>query len=411
MSPIPLVSSGADGISLLHALIKDIDSKQVAKRSLFSGLPFEIGPGLQISVKGYNIIHKQAPARSCFVYLEGEEAKIAHGNTIRTAGNDTAELSKSDIRKAYKFGGDAVLFTPEEQLKLKYFGAPGLRIIGFKPLDMLPHWASMKKSTFIYPSDDDFIGSTRVFTALWKKLLQDKKMGLGWFIARKNAKPLLVAIIPSAERIDELTGAQLVPQGLWLYQLPFADDIRSAPEQPSLIEAPDSLINEMRKVIQQLQLPKATYDPSRYPNPALQWHYRILQAMALDEEVPSVPDDKTKPKYRQIDKRAGEFVSNWASILDKEINKFDHFRRSAGGTNGTKRELDNGSEPPSKRSKAEKADLADMSKEDLKALVVSGNLAKSTVAVLKDFCAVKGLSTGGKKADLVERVEQWVEDN
>lgn len=37
---------------------------------------------------------------------------------------------------------------------------------------------------------------------------------------------------------------------------------------------------------------------------ALQWHYRILQAMALDEDIPDKPDDKTIPKYRQIDKVA-----------------------------------------------------------------------------------------------------------
>lgn len=35
---------------------------------------------------------------------------------------------------------------------------------------------------------------------------------------------------------------------------------------------------------------------------ALQWHYRILQALALDEDHPGNPEDKTVPKYRQIDK-------------------------------------------------------------------------------------------------------------
>lgn len=35
---------------------------------------------------------------------------------------------------------------------------------------------------------------------------------------------------------------------------------------------------------------------------ALQWHYRILQALALDEDLPEKPEDKTIPKYKQIDK-------------------------------------------------------------------------------------------------------------
>jgi ATP-dependent DNA helicase 2 subunit 1 len=57
----------------------------------------------------------------------------------------------------------------------------------------------------------------------------------------------------------------------------------------------------MRKVVQQLQLPKAIYDPGKYPNPSLQWHYKILQAIALDEELPEIPEDKTVPRYRQIE--------------------------------------------------------------------------------------------------------------
>lgn len=35
---------------------------------------------------------------------------------------------------------------------------------------------------------------------------------------------------------------------------------------------------------------------------ALQWHYQILQAMALEEDLPEKPTDRTVPKYRQIDK-------------------------------------------------------------------------------------------------------------
>lgn len=48
---------------------------------------------------------------------------------------------------------------------------------------------------------------------------------------------------------------------------------------------------------------------------ALQWHYRILQAMALEEDIPEKPDDKTIPKYRQIDKvRSIQSYSPFASF-------------------------------------------------------------------------------------------------
>jgi ATP-dependent DNA helicase 2 subunit 1 len=298
--PTNLTSSGADGIPLLNSLISDINSKQVLKRALFSSLPFEIGPGFRISVKGYNIIQKQEPAPSSFIYLDGERAQIVAGETTKIADDTAQTVEKAEIKKAYKFAGDTVFFTPEEQKELKNFGPPILRIIGFKPQSMLPDWASVKKSTFIYPSEEDYVGSTRVFAALWQKLLKDKKMGVAWHIPRRNASPTLVAILPSTETVDEQTGGQVIPQGLWLYPLPFADDIRQTPDCPTPVVAPDNLVDAMRKVVQQLQLPKATYDPRKYPNPSLQWHYKILQAIALEEELPETPEDKTIPRYRQI---------------------------------------------------------------------------------------------------------------
>jgi ATP-dependent DNA helicase 2 subunit 1 len=406
VAPIALKLSNIDGISLLSSLISDVNSKQVAKRSIFSNMPFEIGPGFKISVKGYNILQKQVPARTCYIWLGGEKAQVAEGVT-KQRDEGGVSVEKTEIKKAYKFGGDAVMFTPEEQKELKNFGPPGLRLIGFKPQTMLPFWASMKKSTFIYPSEEDYVGSTRVFSALWQKLLKDKKMGLGWFIPRANAGPSLVAILPSAERLDEATKGQIFPAGLFLYPLPYADDIRSPPELPPPVVATDALKDQMRPVVQQLQLPKAIYDPGKYPNPSLQWHYKILQAMALEEELPEQPEDKTIPKYRQIQKRAGEYITKWGITLHEEISAYDQNRRSH-----MKREMGDEDDQPKKKGRAMAAkSLEVMSTSDLKKAVVSGSLGKYTMPQLKELCSSKGLSTGGKKSDLVERVEQWVENN
>ena len=185
---------------------------------------------------------------------------------------------------------------------------------------MLPFWANYRPSTFIYPSEDDFVGSTRVFAALHQKLLKDDKMALAWFIARKNASPVIAAIFPGAEKLDE-NGNQVMPPGMWLCPLPFADDIRQNPET-TLIRAPEPLIDRMRDVIQQLQLPKAVYDPKKYPNPALQWHYRILQALALEEDIPEKAEDKTVPKYKQIDKRAGPLTIDWGHELHRQYEEW-----------------------------------------------------------------------------------------
>lgn len=193
-------------------------------------------------------------------------------------------MEKPEIRKAYKFGDEQISFTPEEQQSLRNFGDPVVRIIGFKPLSALPFWANMKHPTFIYPSEEDYVGSTRVFSALHQKLLKHSKMALAWFIPRKNATPVLAAIMAGAERKDE-RDTQKFPPGMWILPLPFADDVRQNPET-SLNVAPEPLIDRMRDVIQQLQLPKAVYDPTKYPNPCKSASLTALNSYLLLRSPP-----------------------------------------------------------------------------------------------------------------------------
>lgn len=160
---------------------------------------------------------------------------------------------------------------------------------------------------------------------------------------------------------------------------------------------------------------------------ALQWHYRILQALALDEDHPGEPEDKTKPKYRQIDKvgsseeytstsctsfltyfqRAGDYVLAWSDQLDAAFDKM------FGGTAATTSTLvkrgpkDSAGGPPAKRVKTEGGTGG--VDEEVKRCYEKGTVSKLTVAVLKDFLTAHGRSAAGKKADLVDQVEQFFE--
>ncbi|KAK3323454.1 SPOC like C-terminal domain-containing protein [Cercophora scortea] len=398
-----------DGLTLLGSLISNINSKQTAKRSYFSNVAFELAPGLTISVNGYIPLHRQQPARTCYVWQGGEQAQLAQSETTKV-DSEARTVEKSEVKKAYKFGGEYIYFNPDEAKKLKESlgepdGKPIIRVIGFKPRAMLPIWASVKKSVFIFPSEAGFVGSTRVFSALWQKLLKSEKMGLAWFISRSNANPIMVAILPSKNPEEDGSGSQALPAGLWLYPLPFIDDVRNVDLAIKPKNA-DDLTDKMRDIVQNLQLPKAVYNPAKYPNPSLQWHYKILQAMALDEEVPETLDDATIPKYRQMDKRVGAYMAEWKEEVAskaKELMKSRAVKREVDDDDGAR---------PAKRAKATAKKPSGLSNNaQLKLAVEEDTLKKMTVADLKDVLASKGLSTAGKKAELLERVEQWVEDN
>ncbi|KAL1879829.1 ATP-dependent DNA helicase II subunit 1 [Diaporthe australafricana] len=405
-----------DGISLLNSLISSINAKQTPKRAYFSKMPLHLAPGLSISVNGYLILHKQAVQRSCYIWVEGHHKQIAQGQVIKTEDGSMRTVEKGEMKKAYKFGsgGDYVYFKPEELDQIRHFEGKCLRIIGFKPRSMLPPWAAVKKSAFIFPTEADVVGSTRVFSALWQKLLNSKKMAIAWYIARKNAVPQIVAILPSKKPSDEASGTQSLPAGLWLYPLPFVDDMRdlaSLKTQP-VVTASNELVDQMRIIVENLQMPKGAYDPSKHPNPALQWHYKVLQNIALDENVTSEKKaDLTVPKYKQINKRVGQYQVELKEMLKEEAAAVQQqlaIKREA------EAEADE-DERPKKRSKAAPKKAAapsgGISLAELKEAIDDDSLRKKTVAELKTICAEKelGSTTGKKKADLLELVEEWVE--
>lgn len=376
-------------------------------------MPFELGPGLTISVRGYNIIQKQAAARSCYIWLEGEKPQVAVGETARLAEDSARTVENYEVKKAYKFGNEYVYFTDEEQKSIKQFGGACIRIIGFKDRSLLRFWASIKKSIYIFPSEEGYVGSTRVFTALWQKLLKSKKVGMAWHIARRNGNPQLVAIIPSRATSDENSGTQYMPAGLWLYPIPFIDDVRDKPESGQVIRTTNALTDRMNKVVQQLQLPGGAYNPSKYPNPALQWHYKILQALALEDVVPDQPEDATVPKYRAIHKRCGGYIQEWSQVADDVLGQIQEQKK-------IKRELEGENEEdeprPAKKSRTTAAKNSNagedgLSNTELRRRYDAGTLTKLTVADLRSAMSGRGLDIKGLKKDLVERLEQWVEDN
>jgi ATP-dependent DNA helicase 2 subunit 1 len=264
-NPTALMDSNSDtfktgstnGLTLLQSLLSAVASKSTPKRTLFSSVPLELAPNLRVSVKGYLLYKRQTPARSSYIYLGSERPQIAVGNTIQQSDESERKLEKFEIRKAYTFGGEQIVFTTDEIKQLRNFGDPVIRVIGFKPVSMLPLWANTKQSTFLYPSEDDFVGSTRVFSALHQKLLKSKLMAITWFVARRNAAPVIAALIPTLpapkkETETNLTGVSATecPQGLHLIPLPFADDIRQNPAMPGVPPiAPDSLIDAMSHII------------------------------------------------------------------------------------------------------------------------------------------------------------------
>jgi len=140
----------------------------------------------------------------------------------------------------------------------------------------------------------------------------------------------------------------------------------------------------MGEVVRSITL--KSFNPAKYPNPALQWHYRILQAIALEEELPDQPEDKTIPKYGAIHKRTGPLAFEWGELLDKDVPA----GRAIGSAPGKKRKaVENGgggetAAPVDKKVKTEKQ-VVPASTDKLESLYEQSNLMSVCVPVLTTY--------------------------
>ena len=400
--PLPITEGGT---TRLKEMISSIRSKATAKRALFT-TSLEIGPGLTIGVKGYSIYKRQEKSRSHFIHTGGEKARIVKGTTTYLGEITAQTVEKAQMRRAYKFGGEQIVFTAAEMKEMRNFGPPGMRIVGFKPEAAARFDRNMQPATFIYPDERDYIGSIRTFTALHAKLVRDAKVALVWAITRRNAAPQMGCLYPAVEVVDAASKQQVQPAGFFFIVLPFADDMRSNPEVLHVM-APSPLIDKMRDIVKMLHMPGG-YVPDKYENPSLQWHYRILQAIALEEDKPENQPDKTLPKYKAINKHAGSLILEWGEELAK-LSLDDSPEPAKPPKKVAKRAKEEDSDTEAKPRK--KAAKPNVEGDEMKTIYNEGRLQKMTVPVLKEWLQSMSLDTKGKKADLIERCEKYFESH
>lgn len=141
--------------------------------------------------------------------------------------------------------------------------------------------------------------------------------------------------------------------------------------------------------------------------------------MALEEEVPETPDDKTIPKYRQIDKRCAGYLMEFGEVFDKTYKSFTRHKetklstgRKRGTHPGAEDEDDEEDEKPKPKKRVKKEPESQTSggitDQEMADINDKGQISKQSVASLKDFLKARGESATGKKLDLVERTQSYL---
>ncbi|XP_010537714.1 PREDICTED: ATP-dependent DNA helicase 2 subunit KU70 [Tarenaya hassleriana] len=360
--------------------MKDQLKKRVLAKRIAKRITFVICDGLSIELNGYALVRPAIPGAITWLDSTTNLPLKVERSFICV---DTGAMMQEPLQRFQPYKDENIRFSVEELSKLKRISTGHLRLLGFKPLSYLKAYYNLKPSTFLYPSDKEVIGSTRIFLALHRSMIQQGRFAVAFF--GSTSPPRLVALIAQDE--IQSSAGQVEPPGMYMIYLPYTDDIRDVEEHLSnpvagAPRATDDQIKKASALMKRLEL--KDFSVCQFANPALQRHYAILQAIALDEnELPETTDETIPDKEGMTRPAVAQAIeefkySVYGDVLDEE--------------------------DPKEKSRKRKADNVDAGNYCWAELADKGKLKDLTVAELKTYLTANNLSTGGKKDVLVDRI-------
>ncbi|XP_062170512.1 ATP-dependent DNA helicase 2 subunit KU70 [Alnus glutinosa] len=388
---------GDDLAQLLHSAgekledMKDQLRKRMFKKRIVRRITFSIANGLSIELNTYALIRPTIPGAITWLDSVSNRPLKAERSFICS---DTGALLQEPPKRYQSYKNENITFSVEELLEIKRVSTGHLRLLGFKPLSCLKDYHNLRPATFVFPSDEEVIGSTCIFIALHRSMLRLKRFALAFY--GSSSHPRLVALIAQDEIVSH--GGQIEPPGMHMINLPYCEDIRHVEELYSdssgaTPKATDDQIKKATALMKRIDL--KDFSVCQFSNPALQRHYAVLQALALEElDMPEMKDE-TLPDEEGM-ARPGV------------VGALEEFKCSVYGDNYDEDSELVGNGKASETSKKRKAIAENAVKEsasyDWSELADNGKLKDLTVVELKYYLTAHNLPVAGKKEALISRI-------
>lgn len=363
--------------------------KRMFKKRKVRSLIFTITNDICIQVNTYALIRPTIPG--AILWLDGVTNVPLKSERFLIC-EDTGTVLQEPPKRFHPYRSKNVMFSTDELSQIKKVSNGQLRLLGFKPLECLKEYHNLKPSTFLFPSDEEIVGSTCIFVALHRSMLRLKRYAVAFY--GNSAHPQLVALVAQDEIMS--SSGQVEPPGMHMIYLPYSDDIRYPEElhtsEDAVPRATDEQIQKSSNLLRRLDL--KDFSVCQFSNPALQRHYGILEALALGEdEMPDIKDE-TLPDEEGLARPA----------IARAI---EDFKISVYGENHDLEEANSKAKKgaTSEASKKRKAEAeAAVQSYDWADLADNGKLKFMTVAELKYYLTAHKLPLAGKKEALVSRI-------
>jgi ATP-dependent DNA helicase 2 subunit 1 len=384
---LPVETEGEDYLSQAAVKVNELERRvrrRVHRRRCLNRLNFELCPGAEISVGIYvNTIQAKAPSH---VFLKRESNKVLKSDVKLLCEATGSILHPDDIQTYIEVAGQRVFLSRAEINEAKYFGEPGLKLLGFKSAFKLESHHRIFHSYFVYPNEREVKGSAALCSTLINIMLERNLMALVRYIPRKSHEPFLAALLPQAES-EDISG-QAKPPGLNMIRLPFADEIRELhfPANPN-VDISEEARNGARDLVQAMRLDLFT--PGCVENPVLQKHYAAVQALALEEQQPEATEDMLKLDESALAEKS-TVIQAWRSSVEANLGSMAIPAQDGSGADG--------------RRVKQRISVQDINSESMQAMIKTGEVERLTVAQMKDFLVSQGVAISGKRADLLARI-------
>ncbi|XP_017415153.1 ATP-dependent DNA helicase 2 subunit KU70 isoform X2 [Vigna angularis] len=366
-------------------LRKRMFTKRIVKR-----LKFTIVNGISIELNSYALVrHTEPGAVTWLDSVTNRPLKIER--TFICA--DTGAVVEKPTRQFLPYKNQNITFSMEQLSEIKRISTGQLNLLGFKPLSSLRDYYNLKPSSFLYPSHEGTDSSMCIFIALHRSMIQLNRFAVAF--SGSSSRPQLVALIAQEEVIQ--SGSQIEPPGMHMIYLPYSDDIRLVEERYSdtsgmVTKASSDQIKRAADLIKRVDL--KDFSVCQFTNPALQRHYAVLQALALEEDDVPEMKDETLPDEEGL-ARPGV------------VRAVEEFKTSVYGENYDE-ENEHGIGKPTEASKKRKAMVEFATTEckqyDWGELADTGKLKDLTVVELKYYLTAHNLPVSGKKEAIISRI-------
>ncbi|KAJ3325142.1 X-ray repair cross-complementing protein 6 [Boothiomyces sp. JEL0866] len=361
--------------------------RETKTRTAFT-IPFTIGQNITIGVKGYNVyLEKKKPNHTWLNPVDNTDIET---KTSLFCATTAKELSADDICYYYEFGGEKPVFTKEEIKNIKSVGPPGLKLLGFRPIEDIKDKFNIKPSIFMVPDESRYQGSTKFFVHLVDRMHVNRKAAFATLIARKGASIKFVALLPqrAAKKSEEIPID--IPCGFNIIILPFADDMRHI-EAPIIDYPKESLLGPACDIVKNLT--NSSFDFQAIRNPVLEKFYSHLKAVSLNRLEQEEINDETLPNNNEILQKCGSIIEEFNNVSLANVPE---------EVNPVKRTLTKDTSV-AKKVKFEE----DLSDEAIRNAIAKGTLAKYTIPVLTEILKKKKVKiTKKKKQDLLDQVTE-----